>query len=578
MERYKVGDSMVMLDGLGIAGYRSFGDEMQTLSDFGKVNIFIGKNNSGKSNILKLIEIMPHLIQQTANINELIELNKEDGSKKIDISFQIRNQPPNKKLFDEIIDVISLTTPSGKSIEEIWLPYSFFDFQNKKYTFNLSDYFKVISDKQIKQMISRQHATPNNDKTQNIENLKNIVHSIMTQKYFSSFESIYIPDERWITKEKFNNDMNRYSGNGLYYLLKEYDSPGFSNLLKTNSQYKNFLKLLKQLLGCDDLQIIISDNKEDFIVIIDEKPLPLSNWGTGVHQLILLAFADALNENKLICLEEPELFLHQELQKKYLNYIVHNSKNQYFISSHSNAFFDCKDVRIYRCFLDKRKTKCEKANNLSIQCNILDDLGYKASDILQSNCIIWVEGPSDRIYLNHWIKNKNPELEEGLHYTIMFYGGKLLYHLKVEDEESSDVTEDIDEFIKLNKINRNYAILIDSDLDNKDGKLNKTKKRIEEEFEKNSAFYWITNCREIENYFEKDIILGAINKIHKTNLTQYDQYEKITEYTNTKGNVISINKLKVAYEVIKSPPTYNKWGLQEKVDKLIDFIKKSNLK
>lgn len=30
---------------------------------------------------------------------------------------------------------------------------------------------------------------------------------------------------------------------------------------------------------------------------------------------------------------------------------------------------------------------------------LLDDLGFKASDLLQSNCVIWVEGPSDRIYI-----------------------------------------------------------------------------------------------------------------------------------------------------------------------------------
>lgn len=30
----------------------------------------------------------------------------------------------------------------------------------------------------------------------------------------------------------------------------------------------------------------------------------------------------------------------------------------------------------------------------------LDDLGVKASDLLQANGIIWVEGPSDRAYIH----------------------------------------------------------------------------------------------------------------------------------------------------------------------------------
>ena len=36
---------------------------------------------------------------------------------------------------------------------------------------------------------------------------------------------------------------------------------------------------------------------------------------------------------------------------------------------------------------------------MSDNYDVLDDLGAKASDIFQSNGIIWVEGPSDRIYI-----------------------------------------------------------------------------------------------------------------------------------------------------------------------------------
>ncbi|MEE9252796.1 MAG: AAA family ATPase [Thermodesulfobacteriota bacterium] len=43
----------MILDGFEIAGYRSFGEEIVFIPDLGKVNVFIGKNNSGKSNILR---------------------------------------------------------------------------------------------------------------------------------------------------------------------------------------------------------------------------------------------------------------------------------------------------------------------------------------------------------------------------------------------------------------------------------------------------------------------------------------------------------------------------------------------
>ena len=61
---------------------------------------------------------------------------------------------------------------------------------------------------------------------------------------------------------------------------------------------------------------------------------------------------------------------------------------------------------------------------------------------MQANSVIWVEGPTDRIYLNHWIQPVDPALKEGLHYSIMFYGGRLLSHLTANDPE-------VDEFISL---------------------------------------------------------------------------------------------------------------------------------
>ena len=48
-------ESHIFIDGIGLSGYRSFGDKVQRIGPFGKINLFIGKNNSGKSNIIKFI-------------------------------------------------------------------------------------------------------------------------------------------------------------------------------------------------------------------------------------------------------------------------------------------------------------------------------------------------------------------------------------------------------------------------------------------------------------------------------------------------------------------------------------------
>lgn len=43
------------IDGFGLSGYRSFGSRVQRMGPFEKINLFIGPNNSGKSNIVRFL-------------------------------------------------------------------------------------------------------------------------------------------------------------------------------------------------------------------------------------------------------------------------------------------------------------------------------------------------------------------------------------------------------------------------------------------------------------------------------------------------------------------------------------------
>lgn len=67
---------------------------------------------------------------------------------------------------------------------------------------------------------------------------------------------------------------------------------------------------------------------------------------------------------------------------------------------------------------------------------LLNDLDVRASDILQSNGIIWVEGPSDRVYIKHWLEILGSgDIEEGRDYQFLYYGGRLLSHYTTEKGE-----------------------------------------------------------------------------------------------------------------------------------------------
>ncbi|WMO07824.1 hypothetical protein NI378_19280 [Vibrio parahaemolyticus] len=158
------------------------------------------------------------------------------------------------------------------------------------------------------------------------------------------------------------------------------------------------------------------------------------------------------------------------------------------------------------------ESRVQAISSTKERASVCNDLGYKASDILQANCIIWVEGPSDRIYLNYWIKAKYPYLVEGLHYSIMFYGGRLFSHLSALDKDEQE--EVIEDFVCVRSLNRNSIIMFDSDKSTPQSRLNTTKKRLANEFDQGPGFAWITKGREVENYLDFDQLEQSIQAVH----------------------------------------------------------------
>lgn len=216
---------------------------------------------------------------------------------------------------------------------------------------------------------------------------------------------------------------------------------------------------------------------------------------------------------------------------------------------------------------------------------ICADLGHRASDIIQSNAVLWVEGPSDRIYLKHWISLLNPNLLEGIHYSVMFYGGRLLSHLSGDDDD------DVHEFIQLRALNRNLAVMIDSDKRTARTPLNPTKTRLSDEFARQGGIAWITKGREVENYIDFDLLQAAVKAVHSATYqgpvsgTQYDHAlyykRKAKKGVAIEGDTLSIetnvDKVKVARHVVMSGDvTLNPLDLRKRIREIVTMIENAN--
>ena len=502
-----------MYKGIRFKGYKAFAADTYTeLDNLPRVSVIIGKNNSGKSSVIDVMGMM---------YDRMYAMREEITSCAEEIAAEI---PITRDMCDRLLS--GYTSIQGYTSGTLWIKSKgrsigyrvepedsgghIVEWNDRLPLWNSSDANRVESD------ISRERDT-------------------YVFRHVAAERNI-VPEE----EEKIGGTLEDLSSTGR----------GASNIIRAflnDSSYDEtiiedtLLKAVNEIMSPEAVfegirvqQVQDGYGNVRWEVFLKEEGMsrcPLSRMGSGLKTIILVLLnllvipeLDEYKNKKMVYgFEELENNLHPAMQRKLFEYIYEFAEMhdvQVFITTHShvaiNAFYDKDDAGIFHVYKQDGRAFVKRIESYLDKTRILDDLDVKASDLLQSNGIIWVEGPSDRVYIKHWLDLYFPDrFVEGVHYQFLYYGGSLL---------SQYSAEEVTELISVIKTNRNAVIVMDSDKRNRNARLNDTKKRIIAEFDALGMMSWVTKGKEIENYIPKTAIEEALEVSLKAQCGQYELF------------------------------------------------------
>lgn len=556
-------------------------------SEIGPFGVIIGTNNSGKSNFFRVLmdlELFYSMSQnylffgsepKDAEILLEFKINEECLSKYYKLIKQTYKDfkpkiPPMKfqnVKFQDILSYITLIIRFERTSDNDMIPIiNFFGFKNNDFNISLMDttegnispirvyefdwrrYSSSISPSFFTQLVKNQfnstfrkvieRSEGSGHRTFNFfieiirDFYKNMTIVLEHRQFISHNQGI--PDEKLLGDgSNFPNVLLNNSNNNKEMVEK------LQRMLR--GFYPDIVKLDQKLVKSNNKSVInyyINDDelngKTATIPYILEEPIKekvtFEKLGKGIHQItIILTHLLQTRENGLLLIEEPELFIHPQLQKILFKYFKEFLKDiQILITTHSPFLLDSLESNHSIHHIQKIEgNSIVDAVDKKDLFNVFNKLGIKPSDYLMNNGIILVEGNDDESL----IRTLLGDFLEKHHIQLLQFEGKHKLHFWADHEIFS-------KYIK-NKFK--FLVLLDKDEGNK-----KLIDEIKDEDLKSKI--QLLPVREIENFYLNPSIL---TKFLENKYSEYFQKETIKDFIEKSFNLDIQNDL-VKEIIIKS--------------------------
>ena len=487
-----------------IKNYRSITDAYKI--DMSNLTVLLGKNNEGKTNIIRAVKLGMSIIQDIEMFypkRRMLRRTYYDWHEDFPIALQNSKKITDKKTlirFDFQLSEIESTELSKKIGSSI--------------NCALSIYICIRENNQISITVPKRG-----------KNAKAISSKIIPISNFISENYLmqYIPAVRSeedafaaiidLVESELSEINDEEYKKSLELIVKVQQAKLADLASRVKQPLKNFLPQIK------DINLNLSTNflgytssfigRRSICFDVDDGTLTsLRNKGDGVKSLTAIALLSQVSttKNRLVIIDEPENHLHPEAIR-YINTVLTNlsKDNQVLISTHSPIFVNRNTISS-NIIVEKGKAYPAKRVD-----NIRNVLGVLCSDnLIYSDYVVVVEGPTDKSLLIKMLKS-DKDLSKALTnniVTIHSIGGT--HNLQSE-------------IYSLQRYCCNYLVLVDYDKAGKDAII-QTKEKLS--ITDNSVRYFMKPNK-------KD-----------TELEDLYNAEKYKDYLLSKGINISNNKFK----------------------------------
>jgi predicted ATPase len=264
----------------------------------------------------------------------------------------------------------------------------------------------------------------------------------------------------------------------------------------------------------------------------------LPEMGGGVEQLLMVA--TVLHSTDLaypIYLEEPESHLHPGAQRYLLEKLLESGR-QVFITTHSPVFVNTthEEHRVYRVTREEGRSSISRAVQSKEFGAALEDLGARNSDVLLSDGVIWVEGPTDIDIITAWSDTLNINLA-GRNIRVQPMGGGTM----VEREGPIRATT----LESIAQMPIGYVILVDRD--------HRTDEEIQHLQIKLGDRIHVLQRRELENYLLVPSAIASViqtlegtseKRDERSNVTPEEVQQRIATAANALFNLVLIKRIR----------------------------------